>query len=215
MKRLTKLANKYETDKGTEYSFAHGFTEYYEPYFEKYEHPVILELGVKLGSSEKMLYDFYDGDCEIYCVDIDPCCNSFEGYEKIKFFECDLSKRENIDELISKLGNVKFDIIIDDASHQWNDQMICLLKFSDLVKENGIYVLEDLHTSYHPETFSDGGTFYDSPLCFLTQLFTNKYLAFEESYKLSEERIKDVLIFSLYNSYMNGRSITSIITFKE
>ena len=36
MERLTELANKIgRIDKGTEFLEAHGFTEFYQPYFEK------------------------------------------------------------------------------------------------------------------------------------------------------------------------------------
>ena len=216
MKRLTKLANKHKTDKGTEFSYAHGFTEFYEPFFEKYENPTILELGVDKGASEKMLNDFYDGNCTIYCVDIEDKSDLFKDYDNIKFFQCDLSTRENISELISRLESVSFDIIIDDASHKWADQFLSLSMVSPLLKEDGVYILEDLHTSYESEIFGEGEDFVQSPLYFLVYLNFNKFLAEEEYYGL-RYRIKDINIINLDGGCWNrnSRSITSIITFKK
>ena len=212
MKRLTKLANKYKTDKGTTYEWSHGFTEFYEPYFAKYEHPVILELGVERGSAEKMLNDFYDGDCTIYCVDMNDLSHLFTEYENIKFFQCDLSKKEEIDQLMAKLWNVKFDIIIDDASHLWFDQFLALSMLNKLLKKDGIYVLEDLHTSFRTDIWGDNKEFTDSPLYFLNRMDTGEHTDLVLN-------IKDVIIYNHTNPCNTmvdpPRSITSIITFRD
>ena len=134
----------------------------------------------------------------------------------IKFFQCDLSTRENISELISRLESVSFDIIIDDASHKWADQFLSLSMVSPLLKEDGVYILEDLHTSYESEIFGEGEDFVQSPLYFLVYLNFNKFLAEEEYYGL-RYRIKDINIINLDGGCWNrnSRSITSIITFKK
>lgn len=215
MNRLTKLANKYKTDKGTEFYLAHGFTEFYYPYFKNYEKPVILNLGVDKGASEKMLNDFYDGDCKIYCVDIEDKSEIFKDFDNIKFFKCDLSKKENIQKLISNFNGVKFDIIIDDASHKWADQFLCLLMLNSRLTSNGIYVLEDLHTSYESKTFGESKDFSQSPLHFLTTTQYNDFLK-NDGYDLASI-IDTCIIFEKKNRQMGigGCSVTSIITFKR
>jgi hypothetical protein len=50
MERLTKLANKWGTDKGTEFEDSHGYTEFYQKFFEKYDNPKIIEIGTWQGA---------------------------------------------------------------------------------------------------------------------------------------------------------------------
>lgn len=215
MKRLTKLGNRYETDKGTEYEFAHGFTDFYEPYFDKFENPTILEIGAARGSSAKMLNDFFDGDCIIYTVDINDEGKNVEGYDSIHFFQADCGSEEGIRGLINNvLHDIKFDIIIEDASHLWDHQMMSLYFFSKCLNKDGIYILEDLHTSFLAGSVEERTT---TPLYYLNFLEGGQGLYESERDELNK-RIKDIIIFSRHNEkncdFFKHRSITSLITFK-
>ena len=213
MKRLTKLANKYKTDKGTEYWYSHGFTDFYESYFEKIENPTILEIGTGDGGSAKMLNRFFDGECTIYTVDINSeCAKNVEGYDNIKFINLDCSNEEIINKLFNEiLTNIDFDIIIEDGSHLWDHQMISLYFLSKHLKNNGIYVLEDLHTSYFSESNPA-----QSPLYYLN-FFNEGCGLYDYETEDLNSRIKDVIIFNRFNEKNNefrNRSVTAIITFK-
>lgn len=217
MNRLTKLANKYKTDKGTEYEFCHGFTKFYEPFFSVYENPVILELGVGKGGSEKMFNAFYDGDCQIYCVDIEDKSEMFKDYENIHFFQLDLGNEEGVKTFIEKLGDIKFDVIIDDASHFPLHQYIALINFRRMLKENGIFVMEDLHTSY--DTFT-GIEYSETPLAFLSSLDYNRFFLTPEEYYSLVNSIDEVYVYNRRNDNdhavgFKNRSITSVITFRQ
>ena len=209
MNRLTKLANKYGTDKGTGH-LSHGFTEFYYDYFKKYESPTILTFGVLSGATERMLNDFYDKDCQIYCVDIENLGYLFEGDDNIHFFKANLSDEDEIKNLANAINGIDFDIIIDDASHHWEDQMLCLKYFSPYLKDNGVYVLEDLHTSY---MFGDVDK---SPLFFVSSLLPVGILSEDDELSIID-KIKTVSIFSNKSDFLaggcNGRSITSVIQF--
>jgi len=138
---LTHLGFKYNTDK----AWGHLFTEFYYNYFEsfRYKKINILEIGIYLGSSLKMLKDFFP-NAIIYSIDInDEYINKNFG-KNIKLFNCsqiDLIKFDNI------FNNIKFDIIIDDGSHQTLHQLISLGHMFKYLNKNGLYVCEDLHTS--------------------------------------------------------------------
>lgn len=212
MKRLTKLANKHNTDKGTEFDFSHGYTDFYEPFFLMYEKPTILELGVQFGASTLMFDEFYDGDCEIYCIDILDKPKVFEGKENIHFFNLDLGNEEEVIRFIESLGGIKFDIIIDDASHIWQHQYISLINFMKTLKNNGIFIIEDLHTSYDDRN----NNLKDNPLYFLNFFNKNIYFNSEKEYEAIKNSIKDAILYNRYNAKNPyERSITSIITFKE
>lgn len=63
MNRLTEIANRYNTDKGTNSNCdnnckGHGFTEFYYNYFKDLKHPIILEIGVWKGASIKCITIF-------------------------------------------------------------------------------------------------------------------------------------------------------------
>lgn len=217
MKRLTKLANKYNTDKGTGYWYSHSFTDFYEPFFEKYENPTILEIGTAEGSSAKMLNDFFDGECTIYTLNINGnCAKNVEGYDNIHFFRVDCSSDEDINKFLNEtVPGIDFDIIIEDGSHYWDHQMISLYFFSKRLKKNGVFVLEDLHTSI--VDYATDNKHEQSPLFYVNFLEGGIGLYGYEKEELTG-RIKDVLVFNRYNELndtkFKNRSITAIITFR-
>ena len=217
MKRLTKLANKYNTDKGTGYWYSHSFTDFYEPFFEKYENPTILEIGTAEGSSAKMLNDFFDGECTIYTLDINGnCAKNVEGYDNIHFFRVDCSSDEDINKFLNEtVPGIDFDIIIEDGSHYWDHQMISLYFFSKRLKKNGVFVLEDLHTSI--VDYAAGNRREQSPLFYLN-FFEGGIGLYDYEKEELTGRVKDVLVFNRYNELndtkFKNRSITAIITFR-
>lgn len=215
MNRLTKIADKYcYTDKGTN-GDGHLYTEFYQPFFEKFENPKILEFGTYMGGSAHMFNDFFDGNCEIWTCDI-----GYDAYDYIKdipnihFEHIDLNSQELINKFKEKLNGIKFDIIIDDAEHVWWQQLNLLYNFHDYLNNNGIYIIEDLQNS---RIYTDPE---NSPLYFLNFLSPNIMLSKEQNDKILSS-IKDVQIFNRKNDgkdmveYFGGRSITSIITFNN
>ena len=216
MKRLTRIANKYETDKGTVDGDKHGYTEFYQEFLEKYEHPRILELGVYHGGGTHMFNDFYDGDCDIWTIDWSTEAMEYiNDIENAKFIELDLNDVEGIKQVCERLNSdgVKFDIIIDDASHIWQHQMNAMYYFGKLLADGGIYIVEDIHYSR---------LFWDmdqSPLFFLTFMKPVCTLSEEQNNELLD-RIDEVYIFSRKNvatedmvKAYGGRSMTAILTF--
>lgn len=137
---LNDLALKYGTDKNMGH---HGFTQYYERHFEhlRNEEINLLEIGVKDGASLRMWRDyFYKG--QIAGLDIDPACKKYKD-DRIHIW---IGSQQNI-ELLKLMGGPN-DIIIDDGSHKWKDQIETFETLFPLMNKGGIYVIEDLHTSF-------------------------------------------------------------------
>ena len=225
MNRLTEIANKYNTDKGTNQNCdngcgGHGFTEFYYNHFKDLKHPIILELGVYKGASIRMLNEFFNGECEIYCIDIDK--NSDVSYlgNNVHFFLVDLGNKEKLCDFVSKIGDVKFDIIIDDASHLVYHQMLAYSVFRKLLKPNGIYVMEDLHCSFG-EHWGFNKSEKTTTLDFFAEFIPYHRFSEELNFELLSE-IKTVELFNNDNhSYPNtpqylrkNRSLTAIIRLK-
>ena len=218
MKRLTEIANECGTDKGT-WGQSHGFSEFYNDIFENFKERAInesrklniLEVGVQYGKSLKMFEMFFEDTANIYGIDID-ISNTTAQSENVKLYQFNAVDKEKINEFIEELKDIKFDIILEDASHIFKDQINTLLYLYKHVKEDGIYIIEDLHTSL----IWDWGYTMNSTLYYL--IFNDKldFMTDEEHNEL-QEHIKTVTVWS--NSKPNDpnsgyRGITSVITLK-
>lgn len=217
MTRLTKLANEIGIDKGTTYGEAHGFTEFYSPYFEKIkergEKINILEVGVQYGGSLRLYNEFFGQEnCEIYGLDIDPSQNHYETENVHVYF----TNQNSLDYLKKtakdNFPGVKFDIIIDDGGHEYLQQFNTLLAYYPLLKEDGIFIIEDLHTNVD----MNWGNYVDSPLNFLISHNKSSLISYESQVELVDN-IDEVTIYKRKNprGICSGTSITSIITFKK
>lgn len=149
MKRLTSLGIKHATDKAT----YHLFTELYDDFFEKFDNPNILEIGVLRGASLRMYNEYYGEKCNIVGLDNGERWKYSGNESNIKIITGDQSKKEDLKKCVEAIK--EYDIIIDDGSHLIRDQQISFCFLFDYVKKGGIYIIEDLHSSlnanYNPE----------------------------------------------------------------
>ncbi|MDA9821055.1 hypothetical protein N9C56_00790 [Paracoccaceae bacterium] len=59
----------------------------------------------------------------------------------------DQSNALELDKFVATVG-IKFDVILDDGSHVPEHQILTINKLWDLVEPGGIYIIEDIKTSY-------------------------------------------------------------------
>lgn len=121
----------------------------YERHFAKFQgkHPNILEIGVFQGGSIEMWNDYFDDDCEIVGVDINPACKILEkDFENLSIHIGDQANAKFWQTL--KQTAPRFDIIIDDGSHYTNGQICTFREMYDHMTDEGVYLCEDTHTSY-------------------------------------------------------------------
>ncbi len=147
---LTDIANKYSSDKGTEYACAHHYTRHYERLFSKLRTKKlkIMEIGLNRENrtdcaSLRMWLDYFP-KAKIFGVDIVP--QSF-SHRRVNIIIGDQSKAAFLDQCAKKFKN-KLDILIDDGSHASFDQQITFVNLFSTIKSDGFYVIEDLH--YQP-----------------------------------------------------------------
>jgi hypothetical protein len=139
---LDDLGLKYGTDKS---SLRHGYLDIYEKYFrEMKDKPInVLEIGIFNGASLKM-WEEYFSNAQIYAIDIDP--EKLLNFGRVKSYVANQEKREDLLNVINHIGEC--DIIIDDGGHTMLQQQVTLGCLFPHLKQNGIYCIEDLHTSY-------------------------------------------------------------------
>jgi len=131
---------------------------------------VILEIGVSQGGSLQMWKEYFGKTAKIYGIDVDPRCKNFEE-ENIQIFIGSQSNRKFLRTVKNSIPPI--DILIDDGGHTMIQQKVSFDELFDHVKEEGVYLCEDIHTSYW-STYGGGyrrmGTFIEFSKKFIDQL---------------------------------------------
>lgn len=210
METLTDLGNKYKTDKATD----HFFTDKYDIALSKFRNlPVnLLEIGIYGGSSIKMWTDYFK-DGKIYATDIEN--KKFLEEENITI---DQGDQGNFDYISNIFSGVDFDIIIDDGGHRMDQQQITLSALLPRVKSGGVFILEDLHTSFMDDYWGNFNHPKDNSTLRMimeiaTKRFTDmKYFISLEQITRIQQQIKSIDL--VCNNFVSGRhnSLTAIIS---
>ena len=77
--------------------------------------------------------------------DIDPRCANLAG-RRTKIFIGDQEDREFLRSLAAEIGPV--DVLIEDGGHTMGQQIATFEKLYTHVSDDGVFLIEDLHTSY-------------------------------------------------------------------
>ena len=153
------------------YNHAHRISQRWEHYFRVYERFFaqyrnkddfrMLEIGVSQGGSLDVWRLYFGPAALIVGVDIDPRCKGYEagktlvrtGSQDDRGFLRDLAREFSA-----------FDVIVDDGGHTMTQQITTFEELYHCVRPGGIYLVEDVHTSYH-DPFGGGyrrdGTFIE------------------------------------------------------
>lgn len=145
-KTLDELALKYDTDKSSRF---HSYTKQYEKYFEQLRNRPIkfLEIGFYIGASAHMWEDYFING-NLFFIDINPeILKYLNDFKRIHLNFVDQGDPVALNNYIKEVGG-DFDIIIDDGGHTMLQQITSFNVLFPHVKSGGIYVIEDLHTSY-------------------------------------------------------------------
>lgn len=121
----------------------------------------IVEFGVSQGGSLQMWKQYFGPNCKIFGVDVNPHCKSLEE-EQIEIIIGDQEDREFLNSLVKKIPRI--DILIDDGGHRMTQQINTFEELFYRIDENGVYLCEDLHTSYWPKWgggYKKRGTFIE------------------------------------------------------
>ncbi|GAA6614731.1 hypothetical protein [Scytonema sp. NUACC26] len=155
---LKKLALFYNTKWGEEEG-SHMYAQHYEKHFApiRFKPLKILEIGIggyddptKGGESLK-LWKKYFPKSMIYGIDIIDKKALEE--ERIKIFQGSQDDELFLKEVIAETGEL--DIIIDDGSHINKHAIESFKTLFPALKKNGIYIVEDTHTSYWPSLIGE------------------------------------------------------------
>lgn len=161
---LDLIMNKYGTDKRM---IDNGYSTIYENYFSnmKNENLKILEIGIfrppsscqgcVAGASLKSWRDYFVNS-EIFGADWLDFSDVDD--DRIKTIIVNQEKREDLEKIIITFGD-SYDIIIDDGGHSMLQQQLTWGKLFKNLNSGGVFVIEDLLTSYiRPEEYNRENT---------------------------------------------------------
>lgn len=139
---LDELGQIFDTDKASD---RHNYLRTYDRLLRhlRDEDITFLEVGWWKGASMRMWAE-YLSKATIAGVDIEPK----EPIDGVNFHQGDQTDGAFLDELSRAYGG--WDVIVDDASHLSPHTGITLQLLWPHLKPGGIYIVEDLHVSYHP-----------------------------------------------------------------
>jgi hypothetical protein len=169
------------------HKWVHYF-DIYDTHFKRFRNKeiVILEIGVAQGGSLQMWKEYFGVKAKIFGIDIDPRCKEMEE-NNIKIFIGSQSDRNFLQNVRKQIPPI--DILIDDGGHTMTQQIITFEELFDYVKENGVYLCEDLHTSYN--LFYGGG--YKRYGTFIE--YSKKFIDYLNAYH-SEQRSLQISTFT-------------------
>lgn len=130
-----------------------NYFDVYESHFEhlRNESLNMLEIGVRWGGSVWGWRNYFP-NANIIGMDVDPNSMQYGNDDPkngVKLYlgdQCD-------SKLLNTINNSHgpFDIIIDDGGHTMEQQLSTFDVMWPLLKNGGVYVIEDIHTSYWPK----------------------------------------------------------------
>ena len=135
----------------------HKWTHYfeiYEAHLSQYRNTTVrmLEIGVSQGGSLELWRAYLGSKATIFGVDIDEqCAGRVDAPNQVRIGSQD--DPEFLKRVVAEMGGV--DIVLDDGSHVAEHQIASYNALFPLLREGGLYMIEDLHTSYW-RSFSGG-----------------------------------------------------------
>ena len=146
MNELTQLADKYQTDKGTQFFCAHNYTSHYHRTFQSLREASLTMVEIGLNARDRndcpslrMWLDYFP-KAHIYGLDI----RQFDfSHERATLLQCDQGDIESLQRVKGSIPN-QVDIIIDDGSHIQEHQHVSFDQFFPILAPGGCYVVEDL-----------------------------------------------------------------------
>lgn len=156
---LCMIGKKYDTDKSSQRNningsrYCHPYTLFYDGLFRDKKNEIlnIAEFGILEGSSLLMWREYFKNS-QIYGFEyfqhlIDNFKNKFDN-NRITLSNIDVTNKNSIVNSLKQL-NTMFDVIIEDTTHQFEDQIRVIENSYQYLKPGGILIIEDIFKSYN------------------------------------------------------------------
>jgi hypothetical protein len=160
--------------------FWHRYIDFYEPFLAGLgDARNILEFGVFHGDSIRYLMGRFP-NAALFGADILPLQPDWTFDPRVQYFQIDQNQPSHIQSMFDSLS-APLDMVIEDGSHLPVHQRHCLVASLSRIRNGGIYILEDLHTSHPEHSYAQDPSIAGQVNCY--QLL----LAFEHLKSLGQE----------------------------
>ena len=125
------------------------YFDIYDRHFAPYRKgPItVVEFGVSHGGSLQMWKKYFGRKARIVGVDVDPRCKDL-AEDQVEVIIGDQEDRDFLRTLREHVGPI--DVLIEDGGHTMGQQIATFEEMWPAVRDGGVYLVEDLHTSYWP-----------------------------------------------------------------
>lgn len=140
---LDVIGLRHGTDKA---SHGHDYLRIYEPLIPADVPVKLLEIGWYEGASMRTWREYLHPESIVVGVDINQPA---EPVDRVHFRQANATKPTEIVAVAEEFGD--FDVVVDDGSHLSPDVTETFRLLWSRVAPGGLYIIEDLHVSYHPD----------------------------------------------------------------
>ncbi|MCC9055310.1 class I SAM-dependent methyltransferase [Microbacterium sp. F2E] len=176
----------------------------YDHLFSKYvgKSPVIVEVGVLNGGSLFMWREFFGPAARIIGVDLNPEATWLreDGFD---IHIGDQTDPEFWADFFADVGDV--DIFLDDGGHTYPQQIVTASSAMDHIRDGGVLVVEDTHTSYMADFGGPSDTSFISWAVNLVHGINRRFSAFASDHR-SERRVWSIEFFESIVAFHVNRS---------
>jgi len=212
---------------GTDKSYNGTILSFYDQQLSKYRDQEInvLEIGVFFGASLRMWREYFP-KAQVYGLDhftghqgngqVFPGAREFWDkvhaktpieLDRIHLIECDQSDRKSLTHVKDQLMNsgIKFQFILDDASHLMKDQQQSLAVLWPLIVTGGAFFMEDWASSLDCRYRDVKPDFSNTTLTMMksfnnTNIFKSEYMEKQEEELLTATAEHPIVLFDKNNS---------------
>ena len=185
-------------------TYFHVYDRLFAPYVGK--DITFVEIGVLNGGSLFMWREFFGPQARIVGLDFNPLSERWRDHG----FEIYIGSQSDTEfwrETLPKIGEI--DILLDDGGHMFDQQIITCETVLPSIKDGGLLVVEDTHTSYmksfgapHPNSFVE----YAKNIC---DGINFRYADFAKD-RPSEQVIQSVQFFESIVAFEVNRVLSAI-----
>lgn len=153
---LDEIGIKHQTDKS---SSGHSYLKFYEQHFKELKDTELrlMEIGVWEGASLRMWEEYFP---KAHVVGLDIHEKVQYDTNRIETLICDQSNVEDLMRIGAQFDQ-NVDIIIDDGSHNADDQILSFEILFRHLKKGGYYCIEDCLCSYDKSRWGKNASVYD------------------------------------------------------
>ncbi len=146
----TALQELFYSHKGNLIHKWEHYLDIYETHFSRFRNKelAMLEIGISHGGSLQLWHKYFGTGLNLYAIDINEQCKKFET-ENTRILIG--SQQDQAFLVQTKAALPELDIILDDGGHTMLQQKMTFETLFLQLKEGGLFVVEDTHTSYWEE----------------------------------------------------------------